>query len=93
MCFDYADTNTGGSSNILELDLTSKVDSMSDYTCSKAIPYNIFDNTMTALEFMSIGVVVDELKTTLKAIFTYKNTFVVNNAKHQYYISKIVGIE
>lgn len=90
--YNYSDTNTAGSSNVILLDLTQKASNLTKYQASKKHPYNLFSSDYANFsETMDIAVEVNAEKSNIKVAFGY------NGAVHQptqttYYISKIVGV-
>lgn len=88
--YNYSDTNTTGSSNVLLLDLTQKADNLTKYQASNKHPYNIFASGKFS-ETMDVGVEVNAEKTNLKCLFGYNGTVQASTVTN-YYISKIVGI-
>lgn len=91
--YDYQDSNTGGSSNVMIIDLTKKADKFTNYQTSKRHPYNIFNNTKDSCSgSMDAACEVNASKTNLKAFFAY-NGAIQPSTVTMYYISKIVGIK
>lgn len=91
--YNYSDTNTAGSSNVILLDLTQKDSNFTKYQASKKHPYNIFDsNYANFSSTMDIAVEVNAEKTNLKVVFGY-NGAIHLSGQSNYYISKIVGIK
>lgn len=91
--YNYSDTNTAGSSNVILLDLTQKASNLTKYQASKKHPYNIFDSSYANFgETMDIAVEVNTEKTNLKVVFGY-NGAIHLSSQITYYISKVVGIK
>lgn len=90
--YNYSDTNTAGSSNVILLDLTQKASSLTKYQASKKHPYNIFDSSYANFsDTMDIAVEVNAEKTNLKVVFGYNGSIQLSN-QTTYYISKVVGV-
>lgn len=91
--YNYSDTNTTGSSNVILLDLTQKASNLTKYQASKKHPYNIFESSYTNFDgTMDIAVEVNAEKTNLKVVFGYNGAIQASTVT-MYYISKIVGIK
>lgn len=92
VCFPYADDHNSGINNVMLMDLTTKVDNRSVYTCANSVPYNIFASDYGNLaSHMGIGCTVNSKKSNLKVVFEYNNEIIADDSTN-YYISKIVGI-
>lgn len=92
VCFPYADDHNSGINNVMLMDLTTKVDNRSVYTCANSVPYNIFASDYGNLtSHMGIGCTVNSKKSDLKVVFEYNNGIIADDNTN-YYISKIVGI-
>lgn len=92
VCFPFADDHNSGINNVMLMDLTTKVDNRSVYTCANSVPYNIFASDYSNLtSHMGIGCTVNSKKSNLKVVFEYNNEIIANDNPN-YYISKIVGI-
>ena len=97
-CYYYTGTNTGGTSNIIMLDLTNSVrggsavvlEEDTEYIATCMHPYNMY-STENANLFMGIACKVSVDKTSFVARFMYNNE-ILDETDTYYYVSKIVGV-
>ena len=89
--YDSSNTNTGGASNVIMLDLEAKGTGTTNYVATNSFAY-VSSNFTTANALMQIAIVVNADKTTFKPVFFY-NAKKITSDQTNYYVSKIVGIK
>lgn len=90
-CYDATDANTGGASNILELDLTSSSSRLTKYVAGIIVPYYGSGFTNPSEGYFSCICEVSGDKKKFTPRFAFNGTL-VNDAVN-YYVSKIVGVK